>query len=178
MATLKNKEELMEMSKDAIREYADVYAGIHLPSTMNKENMADILAKMSSQASETADIVPKEETQEALKKSGRVGKGPAEGRIRIIIARDGQDKRQRPVFLGHNSDTCLAKRGVEIDVKAKFVQCSLNDAIERTQVWDDDVETAVGRGDFVLKERHSYIYSIVQFGPGTEEAQEALGYAA
>lgn len=176
MSALKSKPELMEMTKAQIREYADVYAGLHLPSSMKKEEMADLLVQVSSKATHVADIVPKEERQDALKKSGRVGTGPAPGRIRIIIARDGMDKRQRPVFLGHKQDNCLVKRGVECDVLAKFVVASLNDAIEKVPVWDDEVPTAVGYGDYVQKEQHSYPYSIIQFGPETEWAQEILGY--
>lgn len=176
MAALKTTAQLLDMTKDQIREYADVYAGVNLPVTMNKKDMANLLSRITSTAQEAADIVPKEETQDALKKSGRVGRGPGPGRIRVMIARDGKDQRQRPVFLGHKGEACLVKRGVEVDMKAKYVVCSLNDAIEFAHVWDDDVETAVGRGDYVLKEQHSYPFSIIAFGPDTEEAQAALGY--
>jgi len=176
MASLKSKTDLMELTKEQIREYADVYAGINLPVSMKKEEMANLMSSITSAATEAADIVPKEERQEALKKSGRVGKGPAPGYIRCIIARDGMDKRQRPVFLGHGQTNCLAKRGVEIDVPQRFVSCSLNDAIEMTMVWDDDVETVMGRGDYVLREQHSYPFSIIGFGADTEATQESLGY--
>ena len=176
MATLKTTEQLMELTKDQIREYADVYAGMHLPATLKKSEMAGILSKVSSSATEAADIVPKEETQAALKKSGRVGTGPGPGRIRIMVARTAQDERQRPVFLGHRGDACLVKRGVEVDLQAKYVVCSLNDAIEFKHVWDDDIDTGAERGGYVLKEQHSYPFSIIQFGPDTDEAKEALGY--
>jgi hypothetical protein len=62
-----------------------------------------------------------------------------------------------------------------VDIQEKFIHC-LNDAIELKSVWDDDVQTAAGFGDWVTKEQHSYPFTVVAFGPGTEGARKALGY--
>ena len=167
--------DLKSMTKAELRKFADEYYDVVLPSVMAKGDMINLINKIKGRTDEVADIVPESQRQDP-KNPQKVGTGPGEGRIRIIVSRTGQDKRQRPLFLGVNGQTCLVKRGVEVDLPAKFVTGALNDAVELAPVWDAEMATAVGHGDFVLKEQHSYPFTIVAFGPGTEKHQKLLGY--
>jgi len=174
-----NREQLLGLTNKELDEHADMYYGIPTASIGRKEDKVDMILQLAEKFSATlAEVVPKEDTQEVLQKTGGTGKGPGPGRIRVIIHRSGKDERQRPVFLGHNLRGYLVPRGREVDLPADVVSGCLAMAIEMTNVWDDEVETPMGKGGWVLAERESYPFQIVAFGPDTEEARVRLGYAA
>jgi len=176
--SLNTKEKLEEKTKVELIEYADSALGLNLKPAQSKEEMIEIILHNSQGVDQVADIVSKEDTQAVLK--GRKGKGPGRGKIRIMIARSAEDKKQRPVFIGHNGVGYLIPRGKEVDLPAK-VMPALYDAVELQQSWDDEVQSATGLGALVMREGQSYPFSCIAFGEEDEKgyvgkAATAMGY--
>lgn len=181
--------ELKDLTKRQLIERADAL-GIPLHSSTSHGDMVKLLAKVEALGRTTVvDVVDEYEEEEAVTTAPRKVKkdlGPAPGKIRITIAKDSQDKRQRPVFLGHNNVGYLVPRGKPVDIPANVI-FSLADAKEVIPIWDDELETATGRGGYTLEERNSYPYQILAFGESTprsgnkpgidmESIQQTLGY--
>lgn len=163
---IKTREQLEEYTKDELVKYADDTLGIVLSSAMKKAEIITIIVESSARVDEVAPVA---------RRRGPVDR-PDPGKVRVIIHRSHTDKKQRPVFLGHNYKAWLVPRGKEVDLPAEMIS-ALIDAIQTAAVWDDTAEGMNGtKGALVTSEVNSYPYQIVDFGEGTEDVQRYLGY--
>ena len=166
-----NTDSLSKLTIKQLCIMADQYFQIQLPERgMLKKDMINLITSANLRVDKVADMVPDDQTQLALRKSGKKGIAPREGYVRMIIQRSAYNGPQRPVFLGHNGTGYLVLRGKEFDFPCKAMS-ALTDAIEFTSVWDDDLKTAIGYGGWALKEQDSYPYGIIGWGAGTEKWQ-------
>lgn len=151
---------LESMSEKDLCKYADDYFGLVLsPKDYSKKELIQIITDAKSQTNNvTLQAVEDEDTG-----------GPKPGFVRLIIARSG-DKKQYPVFFGHQGVGYEAKRGKEIDIPAHTLS-ALADAVEDAMIYDEDAEKGDGYGTTVKQRVQSYPFSIIEWGANTEKAQ-------
>lgn len=148
------------MKKEDICKYANDYFGLVLdPNNYKKDELIQIV-KDSTPGGDYTMAEPVTEDTNGIKT----------GYVRIIISRSG-DKKQPPVFWGHQGDHYLAKRGHEVDIPAKSIS-ALADAIEDAFIYDEDTQKGDGSyGAEIRQKVQSYPFSVIEWGKDTEKHQ-------